>query len=104
MALELIELPNQLTGTCRLCFNLSDEEGPAMTGVTAETDQGRVVACRAGIEERFDAWAAATAAEWLDTVIEPDISKVRTGGDAWLTKALVAALHETLFGVRGQAP
>jgi hypothetical protein len=104
MALELIELPHQLTGTCRLGFNLDDAEGPAMTGVTAEIDQGRVVACRPGLDMSADAWAAATAAEWLDTVIEPDTKKVRTGGDAWLTKALVEALHQTLFGVRAQAP
>lgn len=100
MALELVELPPQLSGTCRLGFNLDDEEGQPMTGVTAEIDQGRAVACRPGLELSANAWAAASAADWLDTVIEPDTKRVRTGGDAWLTKALVEAFHQTLFGIR----
>jgi hypothetical protein len=103
MALELVELPPQLSGTCRLGFNLDDEESQPMTGVTAEIDQGRAVACRPGLDREANAWAAASAADWLDTVIEPDTKRVRTGGDAWLTKALVEAFHQTLFGVRVRA-
>jgi hypothetical protein len=104
MALELVELPPQLTGTCRLGFNLDDAEEQPMTGVTARIDQGRAVACRQGLDQKADAWASASATDWLDTVIEPDTKKVRTGGDAWLTKALVEAFHQTLFGVKVQAP
>jgi hypothetical protein len=83
---------------------LDDEEGQPRTGVTARIDQGRAVACRPGLDQQADAWAAASAADWLDTVIEPDTQNVRTGGDAWLTKALVEAFHHTLFGIREQAP
>lgn len=36
----------------------------------------------------------------LDTVIEPDAKRVRTGGDRRLAAILVNRLHETLFGVR----
>jgi DNA-binding HxlR family transcriptional regulator len=104
MALALVELPNQLSGSCRLGFNLDDSESKAMTGVTAEIDQGKAVACRPELDMEADAWAAASAADWLDTVIEPDTDKVRTGGDAWLTKALVEAFHRTLFGIPLQAP
>ena len=35
----------------------------------------------------------------LDTVIEPDAKRVRTGGDRRLAAILVNRLHETLFGV-----
>lgn len=104
MALELVELPPQLSGTCRLGFNLDDEEGQPMTGVTAQIDQGRAVACRRELDIEADAWAAASAIDWLDTVIEPDTKKVRTGGNAWLTKALVEGFHRTLFGIDVQVP
>jgi hypothetical protein len=33
-------------------------------------------------------------------VIEPDADLARTGGDRWLTRALLAELDETLFGIR----
>ena len=104
MALELVELPHQLTGTCKLGFNLDDAEEKPMTGVTARIEQGLAVACEAGLNQPADAWASASATNWLDTVIEPKTKKVRTGGDAWLTKALVEGFHKTLFGIRVQAP
>jgi hypothetical protein len=104
MVLELVELPYQLTGTCKLGFNLDDAEEKPMTGVTARIDQGLAVACEAGFDQPADAWASASATDWLDTVIEPKTKKVRTGGDAWLTKALVEAFHQTLFGIQVQAP
>ena len=35
-------------------------------------------------------------------MIDPDAKAVRTGGDAWLTDALISAIHHTLFGARGR--
>ena len=70
-----------------------------MTGVTARIEEGRVVACHDGLEIKANSWAAATAADWLDTVVEPDAKRVRTGGDRWLSGALLDNLHKTLFGV-----
>ena len=71
-----------------------------MTGVTAEIEEGTVISCTPGLDKPADAWAAATASDWLDTVIEPDTESVRTGGDRWLARALLVQLHEALFGVR----
>jgi DNA-binding HxlR family transcriptional regulator len=99
LALPLLELPRELSGSCRLGVNLDQEGRPGLTGVTAGVDRGRVVSCTRGLAERADAWAAAPAGDWLDTVIEPDAERVRTGGDKWLAAALLDALHRTLFGV-----
>jgi hypothetical protein len=74
-------------------------ERSAMTGVTARIEEGRVVSCHDGLDIKANAWAAATAADWLDTVVEPDAKRVRTGGDRWLSGALLDGLHKTLFGV-----
>lgn len=107
LSLPLIELPEELSGSCRLGLNLceedddgSDEDSPPnkLTGVTARIERGQVVSCATGLDKTTDAWAAGTANEWLDTVIEPKVKAVRTGGDSWLTGAVVNALHRTLFG------
>jgi DNA-binding HxlR family transcriptional regulator len=98
-SLPLIELPRELSGSCRLGLNLDEDERSCLTGVTARIDQGRVVSCTAGLDRRADTWAAGSAGDWLDTVIEPDARLVRTGGDRWLARALLDALHRTLFGV-----
>jgi DNA-binding HxlR family transcriptional regulator len=99
-SLHFVELPSELSGTCRLGINLEDDESGCLTGVTAEIEQGRVVSCGAGLDQRADAWAAGSAGDWLDTVIEPDAKRVRTGGDKWLTSAVLDSLHEALFGVQ----
>ncbi|HET6571334.1 MAG TPA: winged helix-turn-helix domain-containing protein [Solirubrobacterales bacterium] len=106
LALPLLELPEDVSGSCRLGVSLDDgvplptaEPGPAMAGVTARIERGRVVSCTPGLDLRAETWGAATASDWLDTVIEPDVKRVRTGGDRRLAAILVNALHQTLFGV-----
>jgi DNA-binding HxlR family transcriptional regulator len=99
LSLPLLELPKELSGRCRLGLNLAEDESSALTGVTAQIELGRVVSCTSGLEAKANAWAAATASDWLDTVIEPDAKRVRTGGDRWLASAVVTAVHKTLFGV-----
>lgn len=99
LSLPLLELPEELSGSCRLGVNLGDGRRGGLVGVTAEIDRGRVVACRPGIEEPADAWAIGPTDDWLDTVIEPDAKRVRIGGDKWLPAALLSSLHQTLFGI-----
>lgn len=99
LSLPLLTLPMELSGICRLGLNLDETERSAMTGVTARIEEGRVVSCHDGLDIKANAWAAATAADWLDTVVEPDAKRVRTGGDRWLSGALLDSLHKTLFGV-----
>ncbi len=99
LSLALIELPKELSGTCRLGLNLEDERRSGLTGITAKIEEGYVISCTPGLSKEVDAWAAASAEDWLDTVIEPDAKRVRTGGDRWLPSALLVALHKTLFGV-----
>lgn len=98
-SLHFVELPKELSGTCRLGINLEDDESGCLTGVTTRVDEGQVISLRAGLEEPADAWAAGSAAEWLDTVVEPDAMRVRTGGDKWLTRAVLDSLHKALFGI-----
>lgn len=98
-SLHFVELPRELSGTCRLGINLEDDESGCLTGVTARIEQGRVVSCRAGLDGEADAWAFGSAADWLDTVVEPGAERVRTGGDMWLTRAVLNSLHKSLFGI-----
>lgn len=99
LSLPLLTLPMELSGVCRLGLNLDESERSAMTGITARIEEGRVISCQDGLDIKANAWAAATAADWLDTVVEPDAKRVRTGGDRWLAGAILDSLHKTLFGV-----
>ena len=99
LALALIELPEALTGSCRLGLNPSGEGSP-LTGVTVRFELGSIFSCEAGLDGSADAWAAGTAADWLDTVIEPGARRVKTGGDSWLAIAVIDALQRRLFGMQ----
>ncbi|HXS47362.1 MAG TPA: hypothetical protein VN756_07855 [Solirubrobacterales bacterium] len=106
LTLPLLELPTALSGSCRLGVEVHDGEHSSLAGVTAVVEDGRVASCAVGLEDEVDAWATAQAGDWLDTVIEPDARRVRTGGDRYLARALLSELHAKLFGIpvglRGQ--
>lgn len=106
LALPLLELPESLSGECRLGVVLEEEAGApfgepdaSMAGVTAQVERGRVVSCTPGLDPGAKTWGVGTASDWLDTVIEPDVKRVRSGGDRRLAALLVNGLHRTLFGV-----
>jgi hypothetical protein len=97
LALPLLELPTELSGSCSLAVELDEGVAGSPAGVTARIESGRVISCEAGLDEDADAWASATTGDWLDTVIEPDAKFVRTGGDRKLPSIMLRELHKTLF-------
>lgn len=99
LTLPLLELPKELSGSCRLGVEVRDGGRAALAGVTAVLEEGRVSFCATRDEGETDARATATAGDWLDTVIEPDAKRVKTGGDRYLARMLLDGLHATLFGV-----
>jgi DNA-binding HxlR family transcriptional regulator len=98
LTLPLLELPRELSGSCRLAVQLPSDESQS-AGVTAEVAEGRVGSYRLELDSSADAWASGSADEWLDTVIEPGAMRVDAGGDERLTHTLLEGLHETLFGI-----
>jgi DNA-binding HxlR family transcriptional regulator len=102
LTLPLLELPehlaDQLNGSCRLVVEVEGGSASHLAGVTAHVASGQVTVAPV-LDEDADAWATASAEDWLDTVIEPDAKRVRTGGDRLLASVLLDTLHRTLFGV-----
>ena len=99
LSLPLLRLPPELSGSCRLGVEMPEEQPSHLAGVTACIEEGRVTSCAGRLDLPADTWAAGPAADWLDSVIAPNGKPIRTGGDQWLARALLGALHETLFGV-----
>lgn len=97
LPLPLLELDDELAGSCRLSVDLDGKQ----IGATVRVESGRVVAL--GPEqapEEADAWASGSTEAWLDTVIEPGAKRVRTGGDKRLARLLLNAMHDRLFAVK----
>lgn len=100
LTLPLLELPEELSGSCSLAVDLDEDVSPSPAGVTARVEEGQVVSCEARLDEETDSWAAASAGDWLDTVIEPEAKLVRSGGERRLPRRMLYELHQTLFGVQ----
>jgi hypothetical protein len=98
LSLPLLELPSDLSGSCSLGVDLDEGVNPSPTGVTVRIERGQLVSCDLRLAEGADAWASAPAPIWLDTVIEPGASQVRTGGESRIARNVLDALHQALFG------
>jgi DNA-binding HxlR family transcriptional regulator len=98
LTLPLLELPSELSGSCRLGVQMSGGE-PRLAGVTVCLEKGRLSSCLLELDESAGTWATGSADDWLDTVIEPNRKRVKIGGDEHLARTLLDGLHETLFGV-----
>jgi hypothetical protein len=98
LSLPLLELPAELCGSCSMAVELEEGVSGSPAGVTAQVENGRVVSCEPGLDDGADAWASGSAGDWLDTLIEPDAKRVRTGGDRALARRLLYELRKTLFG------
>jgi DNA-binding HxlR family transcriptional regulator len=98
MALPLLRLPADLSGSCRLGVQIPGGE-PLMAGAAAQVRAGRVASSSPLLEEDPKTWATGSPLDWLDTVVDPSAARLKAGGDTQLATALIRCLHETLFVV-----
>jgi len=99
LALPLISLPEELSGSCQLSVQLAPSGQSSVCGVTARVEQGRVVPSEGQLEEQPETWMAGSTVDWLDTVIDPSAQRLEVGGDRRLAEALIQGLYERLYGV-----
>ncbi len=98
LALPLLRLPEDASGSCALAVELDPAVAEEPAGLTANVKKGCVVRVEPSLEEKPDARAVGPAAAWLDTVIEPGPKRVRTSGDRLLAGLILVELHKALFG------
>jgi DNA-binding HxlR family transcriptional regulator len=97
LAVPLLRLPAQLSGSCRMAADIPMGKKRRLAGVMVEVENGVVVSCNTQLQGHPDAWALASTAGWLSAVVEHDGTCLELGGDSRLARALVDGLHEALF-------
>jgi DNA-binding HxlR family transcriptional regulator len=97
LALPLLRLPEDASGSCVLAVELDPAVAEQPAGLTARVRKGRVTRVEPGLAKKADARAEGAAADWLDTVIEPGPKRVRTSGDRLLAGLILVELHRALF-------
>jgi DNA-binding HxlR family transcriptional regulator len=95
MALPLLRMPADASGSCRLAVRtLNSDEA----GVIALVRDGTAASCGTRLDAKTDAWALGPSGSWLSAIIECDVASLEIGGRADLAGALVEGLHGELFG------
>ena len=97
LAVPLLRLPVDVSGSCRLALEL-DGAAARTAGVTVQVEEGRIAACTPNLQGDPDAGATGDLNTWFDTVIEANPDEMELGGDRALAMALVFDLHRVLFG------
>lgn len=97
LTLPMLELPPDLVGSCSLAVELDEGVMHSPAGVTVQVDRGRVISCEPRLDGDAEFWASASAREWLEMVIEADLTLARAGGNGDLPTKLIGELHRALF-------
>jgi DNA-binding HxlR family transcriptional regulator len=100
LALPLLRLPADLSGSCRMGVEIGNGRGRRLAGAMAYVDHERVASCSVRLERDADAWATGSVAGWLQAVVRSDLDRLELGGDQRLARSVVSGLHGALFDGR----
>jgi DNA-binding HxlR family transcriptional regulator len=96
LAIPLIKLPAELSGSCRLSVELRGGANPEYAGVTVTVEEGRVTSCVTRLGGEVDAWVGGTPLDWFRWVNGRSDHQIELGGDTALALGLADGFHEAL--------
>lgn len=97
LALPLLRLPTDLSGSCRLVFRITAGPQPPRAGVTVGVEEGRVVSCAPGLDNDAPAEASGNVRVWFRAVIDGAVKRLDYSGNPKVPRTVVRHLHEILF-------
>jgi DNA-binding HxlR family transcriptional regulator len=97
LAIPALDLPADLSGSCRLVVEVPRADGRSVAGVLAAVDKGTLVSCTSRIEGEANAWASGSASAWFRAVIDGNTDMLELGGDWAVAASFLDRLHVTLF-------
>lgn len=97
LAAPLVQLDEDVEGTCRLAVELSNGVERLTGGVTVDVRGGRVVSCVSRLDGDTDAWVLGRTSAWLDAIVDGDADRLELRGDFRFGRSIAEALHRDLF-------
>jgi DNA-binding HxlR family transcriptional regulator len=102
LAMPLLCLHGEPTGSCRLAVELGKGSRHSHAGVVVELATGRIASCATRLDGYPDAWISGPPSAWLAAIVDEDASHLQRGGDSHFACKLLDGLHDALFGVRSR--
>jgi DNA-binding HxlR family transcriptional regulator len=90
-----LRLPEELSGRCRLVFEIRAQGSLELAGIVAEVEEGEVTRCTSRLDGWADAWISGTPPAWLERLLQDRPGGLEIGGDAELAESLLAGLQRT---------
>jgi DNA-binding HxlR family transcriptional regulator len=98
LAVPLLRLADEFSGSCRLAIRLVADGEDREAGVTVEVEEGQIVSCVSDLGGDHDSTVEGDLRAWFDAVIDGNPNRLAFAGDHSLALELVGELHEVLFG------
>lgn len=98
LAVPLLALPTELSGSCRLGVELTDGNEHRLAGAMVCVERGDIALCTVRLQGHPDAWTTASVDAWLQAIVESDVDQIEMGGDQRLARVLIEDLHRALVG------
>lgn len=96
LAVPLLELPADISGSCRLSVELRKEGELAFAGAMVGVEEGKVTSCVSRLEGQPEAWATGTVFDWSRWITHHE-REVEVGGDVELAEAIADGLRDALL-------
>lgn len=96
LAIPLIKLPAELSGSCRLSVELRGGADLGYAGVTVTVEEGRATSCVTRLGGEVDAWVGGTPLDWFRWVNGRGDHQIELGGDTSLALGLADGFREAL--------
>jgi hypothetical protein len=97
LTVPLVELPEELYGSCRLTARVPGRP-QELAGVVVLIEDGELASVSADLRMDSSNFASAAPSAWIDTLIDPSVAAVDFNGDPRFAFVLLHGLHEELFG------
>ncbi|HEX3359954.1 MAG TPA: winged helix-turn-helix transcriptional regulator [Solirubrobacterales bacterium] len=96
LAIPLVRLSSDVTGSCRLAVELGADR--QLAGVMVGFANGEPVSYVADLSGSAVSGAVGTLAGWLDALLDARTTGLEVSGDCRLARAIIDGLHEGLCG------
>jgi DNA-binding HxlR family transcriptional regulator len=98
LAVPMLRLPQDLSGTCRLAVELRGGGGKIrFAGVQVGIEGGRMVSCVSRLEGKADGWATGPVAAWLWAASAGEPDRLEIAGDRRLVTKVLGSIHRAAF-------
>ena len=94
LAIPMVDLPDGLSGRCRLAVEIQGGSAPVFSGVMITVEEGKVVSCSSRLEGEADGWVSGSAGTWMRRMAGRD-GDLDAGGDSELVREVIDSIRKS---------